>query len=185
MDLTPYVENLRRELAVAAEAGGEDARALAERLTAPLESAIRLMLLEALSAAADEITRDLAPGSVEVRLRGRDPSFVVTPAAEPTSRSSRRRDAAAAGAPPEADEGATARINLRLPEQLKAGVEEAAGREGLSVNAWLVRAAAAALARPTTAARAQRGGRDAASASPAGCADRAASASDTTPCHRT
>src|SRR5689334_5534899 len=37
MDLTPYVDALRRELAVAAEAGGEDARELAERLTAPLE----------------------------------------------------------------------------------------------------------------------------------------------------
>src|SRR6476469_4709420 len=79
MDLTQYVEKLRRDLAVAADAGGEDARALAERLTAPLESAIRLTLLEALSAAADEITRDLAPGSVEVRLRGREPGFVVTP----------------------------------------------------------------------------------------------------------
>ena len=79
MDLTPYVSNLRRELAVAAEAGGDDARALAERLTAPLESAVRLVLLDALSAAADEITRDLAPGSVDLRLRGREPSFVVTP----------------------------------------------------------------------------------------------------------
>jgi hypothetical protein len=50
-------------------------------------------------------------------------------------------------APPEGDEGATARINLRLPEQLKAGVEHAASRERLSVNAWLVRAVAGALAR--------------------------------------
>src|SRR3954466_13111272 len=79
MDLTQYVENLRRELAVAADAGGEDARALAERLTAPLESAVRLMLLDALSAAADEITRELAPGSVELRLRSGEPDFVVTP----------------------------------------------------------------------------------------------------------
>ena len=79
MDLTPYVTNLRAELAVAAEAGGEDARALAERLTAPLDSAVRLTLLEALSTAADEITRDLAPGSVELRLRGREPDFIVTP----------------------------------------------------------------------------------------------------------
>ncbi|MFV2083259.1 hypothetical protein [Micromonospora sp. LOL_021] len=37
-----------------------------------------MTLLDALSAAADEITRDLAPGSVELRLRGRDPHFVVT-----------------------------------------------------------------------------------------------------------
>src|ERR1700739_89728 len=79
MDLTPYVSKLSAELAVAAEAGGEDARALAARLIAPLASAVRLTLLEALSAAADEITRDLAPGSVELRLRGSEPSFIVTP----------------------------------------------------------------------------------------------------------
>jgi hypothetical protein len=140
MDLTQYAENLRRELAVAAEAGGEDARALAERLTAPLESAIRLTLLDALSAAADEITRELAPGSVELRLRAGEPDFVVTPAPadEPVEPE--------AAPPPEGDEAATARINLRLPEQLKAGIEQAAGRERLSVNSWLVRAAAGALA---------------------------------------
>jgi hypothetical protein len=156
MDLTQYVENLRRELAVAAAAGGEDARLLAERLTAPLESATKLMLLEALSAAADEITRELAPGSVELRLRAGEPDFVVTPA--PGDEADQSAPADAEPVPPEADEAATARINLRLPEQLKAGIEQAAGRERLSVNSWLVRAAAAALAaddrRPP-----QRGGR--------------------------
>lgn len=154
MNLAPYVENLRRELAVAAEAGGDDARALADRLSAPLESAVRLMLLDALSAAADEITLELAPGSVELRLRSGDPGFVVTPAPadEPAS------DAPQTPAPPEADEGATARINLRLPEQLKADVEQAASRERLSVNAWLVRAAAAAVAGDDRPPR-QRGGR--------------------------
>jgi hypothetical protein len=142
MDLTPYVENLRRELAVAADAGGEEGRALAARLTAPLEPAVRLTLLEALSAAADEITRELAPGSAELRLRGGEPEFVVTtpPADEPAA-----AETLTAAALPEADEGATARINLRLPEQLKAGVEQAAGRERLSVNAWLVRAIDTAL----------------------------------------
>ena len=34
--------------------------------------------------------------------------------------------------------------SVRLPEQLKAAIEEAAAKEGRSVNAWLVRAAAAA-----------------------------------------
>src|SRR3954454_8991342 len=86
MDLTSYVGNLGREFATLAESGGEEARALVERLTGALESAIRMTLLEALSAAADEITRDLAPGSVELRLRGRDPHFVVTaPPAEPAA----------------------------------------------------------------------------------------------------
>jgi hypothetical protein len=139
MNLTTHVENLQRELAVAAAAGGEDASALAERLTAPLESAVRLMLLEALSAAADEIARELAPGSVELRLRSGEPEFVVTPA--PADEPLEPEPAP----PPDAEDGATARINLRLPEQLKAGVEAAASRERLSVNAWLVRAAAAAL----------------------------------------
>ena len=78
MDLTPYVDALRQDLLVAAEPAGPEAHALAERLTAPLESATRLVLLDALSAAAGEITRDLAPGSVDLRLRGREPSFVVS-----------------------------------------------------------------------------------------------------------
>ena len=141
MDLTPFVDELRRELAVAAEAAGEEAVALAERLTAPLESAIRLTLLDALSAAADEITRDLAPGSVEVRLRRREAEFAVTP---PPSAPDAPAEEPVAPLP-EADDGAVARINLRLPEQLKQRVEEAANRERLSINAWLVRAATTAL----------------------------------------
>jgi hypothetical protein len=129
MDLTPYVESLRRELAAAGESGGD--------------AAIRLTLLEALSAAADEITRELAPGSAELRLRGGEPDFVVSlpPADEPA-------DAAPPAPAVEGDEGAMTRINLRLPEPLKAGIEQAAARERLSVNAWLVRAAGAALDAP-------------------------------------
>ncbi|MFV2118248.1 hypothetical protein ACE14D_07290 [Streptomyces sp. Act-28] len=170
MDLTPYVDHLRRELAVAASAGGDEARALAERLTAPLESAARLTLLNALSAASDEITRELAPGSVDVRLRGLDPEFVVTTPPVPTGPDEAAPVPAAPMAPSlapvappvaEGDEGGTARINFRLPAHLKARVEAAAGQEGLSVNAWLVRAVAVALepggpARP--AARATRQG---------------------------
>jgi hypothetical protein len=154
MDLTPYVQNLRHELAVAAEAGGEDARALAERLTAPLDSAVRLMLFEALAAAADEITRELAPGSVELRLRAGEAGFAVMPAPadEPLE------PATDALAPAETDDGATARINLRLPEQLKGGIEQAANRERLSVNAWAIRALAAALAHDDSD-RPRRGGR--------------------------
>ncbi|MFD3555095.1 hypothetical protein [Streptomyces goshikiensis] len=152
MDLTPYVDTLRRELAVAAEAGGEDARRLADRLTAPLESATRLTMLNVLSAAMDEITRELAPGSVDVRLRGLDPDFVVT--LPPTDRGAPAEPAApvepfgapaTAIAPADGDDGGTARVNLRLPAHLKARAEEAASREGLSVNAWLVRAVSAAV----------------------------------------
>src|SRR3954469_25908346 len=144
MDLTQYVENLRRELAVAADAGGDDARALAQRLTAPLESAVRLMLLEALSAAADEITREMAPGSVELRLRSGEPDFVVTRAA-----ADHEPEPAAAAPPatilPDADDGAMVRINLRLSEQLKNAIEQAAAAEGCPLKP---RARAAPAARP-------------------------------------
>jgi hypothetical protein len=164
MDLTPYVNDLRHELAVAADAGGEDARVLAERLTAPLESAVRLVLLDALSTAAAEITRDLAPGSVDLRLRGREPSFVVTP--PPADHLPEEPDMFTPGAaprvPPEGEEGAMARISFRLAEHLKARIEEAAGQAGLSVNTWLVRAAATALDSEDrgqrSAGRAARGG---------------------------
>ena len=153
MDLTSYVSNLGREFATLAEAGGDEARALVERLTGPLESAIRMTLLDALSAAADEITRDLAPGSVELRLRGRDPNFVVTaPPAEPLELAAGDAAAALDGTPEMelliAEDGPAARINVRLPEQLKVAIEQAAAQQGRSVNAWLVRAAAAGLQRP-------------------------------------
>ena len=150
MDLSPYVDQLRRELAAAAELGGEEARALAERLTAPLESSLRLSLLSALSGAAEEITAALAPGAVDLRLRGADIGFVVTP--PPAAPDDAHDDPHAPGPPepappppqsapaPEGEDGGTSRITLRLPDQLKNRVEDAAGREGLSVNAWLVRA---------------------------------------------
>jgi hypothetical protein len=137
MDLTPYVTNLRGELVVAAEAGGEDARALAERITAPLDSAVLLTLIEALSAAADEITTDLAPGSVEMRLRGRDANFLVTPPPAPIPATLPMAEANV--------DGAVTRLNVRLPEALKARIEEAAAKEQISANVWLVRAAAAVL----------------------------------------
>jgi hypothetical protein len=158
MNLSGYVETLQEQLAVAAAAGGEDARALAERLTASLDAATRLVLLDALSAAAGEITRDMAPGSVDLRLRDREPSFVVTlpPPAEtdtadateaPQPEPQPKPEPAAHEAAPGPDDGdaAMVRINLRLPEHLKARVEDAASQAGLSVNSWLVRAATAAL----------------------------------------
>ena len=152
MDLTSYVSNLGREFATLAEAGGEEARALVERLTGSLESAIRMTLLDALSAAADEITRDLAPGSVELRLRGRDPSFVVTaPPGLPTEETPAEPDDDLLIA----EDGPAARINVRLPEQLKTAIEQAAAKEGRSVNAWLVRAAAAGLQRAEPEARSE------------------------------
>jgi uncharacterized protein (DUF1778 family) len=150
MELQPFVEHIQRQVIVAAEAGGDDARALADRLLSSIDAAIRLTLQDALVAAVEEITCELAPGSVELRLRGRDPEFVVTAPAAVTSADdlSERDDEPVTAASAEADDGAMSRINLRMPDQLKSRIEQAAAGGGLSVNSWLVRAATAALERP-------------------------------------
>jgi len=139
MELGQYISDLQRQLADAADNGTGDTRAVAERLAAGLDSAARLVLLDVLSAAAGEITRDLAPGSVDVRLRGREVEFVVAlPIAETDP-----DDLPAASV--DLDDASTSRTTLRLPDALKARVDDAAAAEGLSVNTWLVRAVASAL----------------------------------------
>lgn len=187
MDLTPHIDNLRRELAGAAEVGGAEMRAAAESLTSALESSIRLMLFEVLSDAADAVTGQIEPGAVELRIRGREPELVVTRPPGPASSPGPGFSPGSAfppgpgfpsgaafppgpGFPPgpfdpawgppappappvppgppepqgDGDHG-TARMTLRLPEPLKARIEQAAGQTGMSVNAWLVRALTLAL----------------------------------------
>jgi len=139
MDLGQHVNDLQRQLVESAENGTEETRVVAERLVAGLDAAARLVLLDVLSAAAGEITRDLAPGSVELRLRGREVEFVV---AQPGGDSDTDEEPAAHV---DLDDVSTSRTTLRLPDALKAKVDEAASADGLSVNTWLVRAVAAAL----------------------------------------
>ena len=139
MDLSPYVDDLQRQLGVAAENGSEETQAVAARLTTALEAATRVVLLDVLSAAVGEITRDLAPGSVDLRLRGRGVEFVVDHA------NGEGEGDESPAAPLDLDEPSTSRTTLRLPDALKVRVDEAAAADGLSVNTWLVRAVAAAL----------------------------------------
>jgi predicted transcriptional regulator len=139
MELGQYINDLQRQLVDAAENGSAETRLAAERLVSGLDASVRLVLLDVLSAAAGEITRDLAPGAVDVRLRGREIEFVViSPSAESDS-----EDRTAASV--DLDDASTSRTTLRLPDALKARVDEAAAADGLSVNSWLVRAIAAAL----------------------------------------
>ncbi|WP_296607462.1 toxin-antitoxin system HicB family antitoxin [Nocardioides sp.] len=144
MDITPYVENLRRDLLAAAEAAGPEAREATERLAFALDPAARLALMEAVSQAAAEITAEMPDGGVDVRLTGRELDFVVhttpqTPPVPPT-----------APAPPieePEDDGNVARITLRIPESVKAKAEELAARSGHSLNTWLVTVVRAATTR--------------------------------------
>ena len=54
MELTEHVESIRRQFAAAAEAGGDEAKAQAEGLFAPLESAIHLRVGARLGGVAAE-----------------------------------------------------------------------------------------------------------------------------------
>ncbi|CAN5890188.1 hypothetical protein BH20ACT6_BH20ACT6_18800 [soil metagenome] len=140
MDLAPYVERLRTDLAAAADAAGPDARATADRLVVSLDSAVRMAMLEALSDAAAEITTELPGGAVEVRLKGREPQFVV--AAEPVELQPDQPDSAGTEPGPDEpdDDGAVARVTVRIPESLKARAEELASSRGQSLNSWIVQA---------------------------------------------
>jgi hypothetical protein len=127
MQLAPHVEALLGDVAEIAAVGDESTAEAARRISVALRSAAGLRFLDALTEATLELSAQLSQGHVEVRLVGQDPALVYV--AEVTDVES---------AP--AEEGLTARITLRLPEGLKAGIEASAAREGLSVNAWIVRA---------------------------------------------
>jgi hypothetical protein len=137
-------EQVATQLSAAAALGDERTPAIAGALAAAAAPAVRLAVLEASSQVADEVTAALldVPGGpvVSVRLdssNGGEDEVVVDV---------RLTDAAAASSAPPRDDGdPSARISLRLSETLKADVEAAAARDGVSVNTWLVRAAGAAL----------------------------------------
>jgi hypothetical protein len=132
MDLSSYAEQLRRELTAVTRFAGEDISRAAEMLAETLDSSVRLALLDVLSAAADEITARIDGATIDVRLSGSEPEFVVNLDHGPDDPSPEVADGT--------DDAGTARITLRLSEGLKARVEAAAATASLSVNAWLVRA---------------------------------------------
>ncbi len=127
MEMARFIESLESDLAAVVAVGDEQTRAAAERVLQAIRGSVGLRLLDALGEAALEVSAQLPSGHVEVRLSGQDPALVYVGEEE---------------APPEpaAEDGLTARITLRLPEALKASIEVAATREGISVNSWLVRA---------------------------------------------
>lgn len=135
MDITPYVESLRRDLLAAAEAGGDEARLVAERLSYALDASARLALMEAVSQAAAEISTELPQGGVDVRLMGRELAFVVE---APTAAVPAPPAPPVPPRPEEVEEGDLARITLRIPESIKAKAEEKAAANGQSLNTWLV-----------------------------------------------
>lgn len=139
MRLEHHVALVRDQLAAAAALGDDRTREIADALATAAAPSVRLAVLRALSAAADEITAALLdyPGSpaVAVRLDGDEVHIAVQADAPDLAAAEVRHD----------DGDTSARISLRLSESLKADVDDAAARDAVSVNTWLVRAASAAL----------------------------------------
>ncbi len=141
MDTTPFIDAIRGDLQ-AVTAGDESAAGVAERLSRALESSLHLRLLDAMGEAALELSDQLRSGHVEVRLAGRDVQLVLIDALAPEPEPALRDE-----------EGGTARLTLRMPDALKGRVEEAAASEGVSTNAWLVRAIGRGLDGPASVKR--------------------------------
>jgi len=128
MQIDGYVQAVREDLARVAALGDETTARAAELLAVALESSLGRRLQEALGEAALELSGQLDSGRVEVRIAGGDPELVLVREEE-------------AEAPAEVgDDARLARITLRLPEHLKVRIEEAASRDGVSVNTWIVQA---------------------------------------------
>jgi len=141
MQMVQFLESLETDLDRIAAVGDDTVAQAAGRLSQAIRGSAGMRLLEALGEAAVEISAQLPEGHVEVRMSGQDPMFVFV------------EEQPQPAAPPSGDDEASARITLRLPEGLKAGIEAAASREGVSVNAWLVRALAREVSAPVRGPR--------------------------------
>ncbi|ANZ38449.1 HicB family protein [Lentzea guizhouensis] len=143
MDLSPYIASLREDLATAASAGDENTRRTAAALSAALEPAARLAIMNALSDLAAEVTASLEGQVVEVRLAGRDVQVVVTGSA-PEQESGPQQDAPPSWGTGDAT-GDISRITLRMINELKAKAEQAAAAQGVSLNSFIQQAVGGAV----------------------------------------
>lgn len=146
MHLDDYTARVQQQLQAAAALGDDRVQQIAAQLGEATASAVRLAILAAVTEAADEVTAQLL-------------DFPLSPAVTVRLDSDDLRADVVAGTLRQAESGpvdegeASARVSLRLTETLKAQIDEAAARDGVSVNTWLVRAATAAVSSgrtPTT-----------------------------------
>ena len=145
MELSRHVAAIQSDLTAAAGLGDDATAEAGRRLSDALESSLHLRLLDVLAEAALDLDSQLSSGRVEVRLAGRDPQLVFV------------EEAATAEEPTSPGDDLSARITLRLPDALKAAIQKASDSEGISSNAWIVRALARALEpRPTRAQSSKR-----------------------------
>jgi hypothetical protein len=135
MKMSLVVDGLRSDVISVGELGDDTVAEVADRIAEVLGRSIPSRILDLLSDVAAEVSAELPDGRVEIRVAGDDVDLAYV------------EDAPGGVAGPEGDAGEdrdrdrdmSARITLRLSETLKARVEEGAAREGISVNAFIVR----------------------------------------------
>jgi hypothetical protein len=142
MELSQYISTLRETLTAAASAGDEQTRRTAGLLSAAIEPAARLAIMNALADLAAEITASLDDRIVDVRLDGQDVRVVVTN----TANDEPEEPPAEPPRPMFDADGDISRITVRLLEQLKGKAEEAAAAQGVSLNSFVSQAVQGALA---------------------------------------
>jgi hypothetical protein len=136
MQLSLSIDGLRNDITALTGLGDEATARAGERIAAALGPVATVRFLELLGQAAVEVSSQLGRGHVELRVAGDEASLVVMAEQEQPPAQEAQEDAA----------DLSARVTLRLPEQLKARIEEAADREGSSTNTWIVRALSRAVA---------------------------------------
>jgi hypothetical protein len=144
MDITPYVNEMAASLRVALSADTDSAQA--ERLAAAVQAPARLAIMGAVSQAAAEATSTLPAGRIGVQLAGPELVLAYEPGATPIGSAPPQGSAKTSENGAEEDDNNQARLTLRLPASVKAKAEKAAADQGVSLNAWVVRALADATA---------------------------------------
>jgi hypothetical protein len=114
-------------------------------LSAALEPAIRLAIMNAMSDLAAEVTAALDDHVVDVRLAGRDVQVVVSGTAQRAPEPEQEQPLP----PPTGDNSAEniSRMTLRMFEQIKSQAEQAAAAQGVSLNTFVSQAVQGALGR--------------------------------------
>ena len=139
--LTRFQATLEQQLALA---GGDQAvEAAGAALLGAAQPALRALAFDLAEQAAAEVRAQLPGYAVELVLEQGEPSLRVR-VEEPSGRAT-------------VEDGADARITLRLSPRLKEIVEQAAADRGESLNAWLVRTISAHGGRPHPRGRRMEG----------------------------
>jgi hypothetical protein len=137
MKMSLVVDGLRSDVISVGELGDDTVAEVADRIAEVLGRSIPSRILDLLSEVAAEVSAELPDGRLEIRVAGDDVDLAYVDDAP--ARADSPAGAGAGDGDGERDRDMSARITLRLSESLKARVEEGAAREGISVNAFIVR----------------------------------------------